>query len=165
MSDLNVLKQIYSPWRYPSNWIKNCRLFFRRYKWAYQRVTKGFADCDVWDLDVYYLHLFYATLNHLADITHGYPGTTEFPTPEVWDKYLRDMAMDFYKANESNDYYEHPAQDVWWEEVKDIDEPWNHQSAASKEMCNESVNIMRKQNKDMENGLDKMKHVFWHLWD
>lgn len=35
MNDLNVFKQLYCPWKYPSNWIKNITLFFRQFKWAY----------------------------------------------------------------------------------------------------------------------------------
>ena len=153
------------PLTYISNWPRNFRLFFRQFKWAYQRITRGYCDADTYDLDSYYLDLFHATINHLADTTHGYPGTEEFPTPEAWDKYLRDMAICFYRANESNDYYPHPAENEWWEEVSSFEEPWNHDSPKSKAMCDEAIQLIDKRVKDVENGMDMLKHVFFHLWD
>lgn len=167
MNKLNVFNQSYSPWKYPSNWIRNIRLFGRQFKWAYQRIVRGYCDYDVWDLDTYYLDLFYETLNHLADTTHGYPGNKEFPTPEAWDKYLRDMAMDFYKANEVNDYYSHPACDLWWESIKnkDITKTINTDNHYSSAMIAEANKNEEKRIQDMENGLEKMKAVFFHLWD
>lgn len=165
MNKLNVFNQYYSPWKYFSNWSGNFRLFFRQFKWAYQRITCGYCDYDVWDLDQYYLNIFYETLNKLADITHGYPGTEEFPTPELWENYLREMAMDFYRGNETNDYYPHPLEDSWWEEIKDLKEPWNYHSPKSKAMCNEAIELEKKRINDINTGFDKMKHVFGHLWD
>ena len=165
MNKLNVFNQYYSPWKYLSNWTGNFRLFFRQFKWAYQRITRGYCDADVWDLDSYYLDLFYDTINKLADITHGYPGTEEFSTPEAWDSYLRDMAMCFYRANESNDYYPHPAENEWWEEVSNMKAPWNHHSPKSEAMCDEAIKLSFQRVEDMEKGIDMLKHVFFNLWD
>ena len=89
----NVFKQLYSPWRYLSNWIRNIRLFFRRYKWAYQRAKRGYADCDIWDMDSWLLTLFHDSLNHLADNHCGWPGNEDFPEDENWTKYLKEMAQ------------------------------------------------------------------------
>lgn len=50
---MNILKFGYSPWKYPSNWFENIRQFFRNIKFAYQRVTRGYADPDIWDFDSY----------------------------------------------------------------------------------------------------------------
>lgn len=165
MEDLNVFKIHSDPWKYPANWIRNVRLFGRKCKWAYQRVTRGFCDYDAYDLDSYYLTLFYKTITHLADVTHGYPGDEEFPTPEAWDKYLRELAQYFYRANESNNYYPTPAEAAWWEEVKDLKEPWHHNSPATNAMIKETTDNYKLRRKDMEEGLDKLKHVFFNLWD
>ena len=53
MNKLNVFNTQWCPWKYPNNWIRNARLFFRQFKWAYQRMTRGFCDFDTWDLDSY----------------------------------------------------------------------------------------------------------------
>ena len=167
MNRLNVFNQYYCQWKYPSNWKGNIRLFFRQFKWAWQRATRGYCDSDVWDLDTFYLDLFYATLIRFADTTNGYPGTDEFPTPESWDKYLRDMAIDFYRAQESNDYYAHPAEDAWWEEVQN-ETPQNMLSKPTEKsikMCAEAADLAEKRTKDVEAGLKKMNHVFFNLWD
>ena len=140
-------------------------MFYRQFKWAYQRITKGFCDFDIWDLDNYYLELFYQTIIELANITHGYPGTEEFPTPEAWDKYLREMANNFYRANESNNYYNTPMENIWWEDVKNDCEPWNQRSQYSDAMLNEAYENDSKRNIELNLGLDKLKHVFRHLWD
>ena len=67
----NVFKQYYCPWRYPSNWIKNIRLFFRRYKWAYQRAKRGYADCDIWNFDSYLEKIISKGLRELEHTLRG----------------------------------------------------------------------------------------------
>ena len=56
MNPLNVFNNPYFSWKYPECWYKNIRMFFRSFKYAYQRITKGYAYCDTWDLDDYYTH-------------------------------------------------------------------------------------------------------------
>lgn len=165
MHRLNVFKQNYCPWKYPSNWRPNFRLFFRQFKWAYQRATRGYCDYDVWDLDSYYLDLFFVTLNHLADTAYGYPGTKEFPTYEDWQRALKEMAWHFFKANESNDYFPHPAEDKWWEAVKNDSEPWSRDDENSKAMLAESYVLASKRDIELKKGLEKLNKVFRHLWD
>ena len=159
----NVFKQLYSPWRYPSNWIGNIRLFFRRYKWAYQRAKRGYADCDIWDMDSWLLTLFHDSLNHLADNHWGYPGNDEFPDDESWTKYLKEMALKFYNANESNEAYPTPEADKWWEWIKEHDK--NIDNPYSETMFKEGNENDKKRDKEMHEGIKMLDHVFWSLWD
>lgn len=61
-------------------WI-NIKYFFGNLKFAWQRCVRGYADCDVWNMDTYLAQYIKAVLNHLENKGHGYP--LEF-TEEEW---------------------------------------------------------------------------------
>lgn len=161
----NVFKYGYSPWRCPSNWRENIEMFFRHFKWAYQRATQGFCDMDIWSLDSSILNYLSGTIERLADTCHGYPGDTRFPTPESWDKFLRGLAHDFYRANEWNDYYDHPAQDAWEKEIEGATDILEFNTPSSTAMLEEAKDLTEIRNKDLEVGLMKLGEVFHDLWD
>lgn len=60
---------------------------FTNFKHGWQRVTRGFADCDTWNLDDYILDLIPEMVEHLKENTHGFP-CMEFPSHEAWQNYL-----------------------------------------------------------------------------
>ena len=161
MHPLNVFNNPKLPLKYPSNWISTIRMWRRSFKYAYQRITRGIADCDYWDLDSYFLKIFVEGLDLLREKGWGYPGNEEFPTPESWHDYLKEMRDCFYRADESNDYYPTPKGDIWWKGVCAGEEDPD----ASKLMCHEEWSNFEKREKDMEKGLDMMKKVFFQLWD
>jgi len=168
MNRLNVFKNSYYRWCYPSCWWKNIRMFFRSFKYAYQRITKGFCDMDIWDLDNYYLNIFTGTLNYLANYHMGYPDRSPYETDEKWTKHLRETADCFYRANEMNEYYPTPASNVWWAYMKDkdfTDKKDAQAQAYSKAMATEETNNALKRKKDLEQGLDNLKDCFFDLWD
>lgn len=172
MNKLNAFNVKSCPWTYPSNWVSNIRLFGRKFKWAYQRVTRGFSDWDTWDLDQYFLKLIPAALRHLAKHTHGYPGTERFPTFESWQKYLLDMAELFERAeNEEGKYYPNPAEDAWGEVIAKWDNLWENHTF--KDPCPELSQKMYEIEKanqdrvdmDMRKAFEMLVEVFWSLWD
>lgn len=163
MNNLNVFKNPKLPLKYPSNWGAIIRTFFRSFKWAYQRVTRGFADYDVWDFDSFLLNILANGLEHLADTTMSYPGNEEFPTYESWAKFLREMAMHFRKAYEGNDYFLHPKEDLWWNEFKQKGD--NVDDNIVTDMLKEMHENEDKREEQLIIGLNKLKHVFFHLWD
>ena len=165
MNRLNVFKNPYYKWRYPSCWIKNIKMFYRSFEYAYQRITRGYADCDTFDLDSYYLDIFNGTLNHLADNHWGYPGTEEFPEDEDWIKYLKEMAQLFYQANESNEYYPTPEGDKWWEWIKTHHHSSTEDNPYGKAMFEEEKENSNKRIHDFHKAWDMMGKVFFHLWD
>ncbi len=134
--------------------------WFRVFKYAYQRVVRGYADCDIYNLDFYYLSLFEESLKSLAKESHGYP--SEFDTYQNWINYLNEMAQKFYQANESNNFYKTPQSDKWYawiEEHPAEDNPYINDMIEE-----ENMNYLARQ-KDMQDGLDMMKKVFFDLWD
>jgi hypothetical protein len=57
--------------------IKNLKYFVKNIKFAKQRITRGYADCDVWDFDKYLYSVIKGGLSTLSDIAVGYPSKYE----------------------------------------------------------------------------------------
>ena len=71
---MNLLK-IDNPYR-TFTWAWFSYFFFwlsRRPTYCYQRLTRGWADCDTWNLDYHLAELLAGTLKHLSEVSHGYP--------------------------------------------------------------------------------------------
>lgn len=70
----------------------------QRKKYMHQRIRRGFADCDIWNMDHFLLKLLPAMLRNLADGCTGYPDQLlldgkEMPQSfESYTDWLRDMA-------------------------------------------------------------------------
>ena len=70
--------------RYPPPW--------RRAKWNWQRMRRGWADCDAWSLDCYIARVLSGAVLQLAK-GHAYPGEgTEWDTPEKWEAHLKNLS-------------------------------------------------------------------------
>ena len=165
---LNVFKQIYSPWKYPSNWIRNIKLFFRRYKWAYQRATRGYCDYDIWELYPFYSNLFSATLNQLANTAQGWPGDETFPNYKDWIEYLKRMSQLFYRSNEANEYYPTPEGDKWWawlQEHKTADLINDNSNPYTTAMLQEERENDEKRKQDLYQAIEMLKKTWFDLWD
>lgn len=168
MNHLNVFKNPYYKWYYPDCWIKNARMFFRSFKYAYQRVTRGWANCDTWDLDDYLEHVIAGTLNYLADNHMGYPGNEKFPDDETWTKYLKDTAQKFYNGNEINDVYPTPEGDKWWNWVEDNlkeSDFLKDTNPYTEAMCAEEQKNAQQREADVQEGLKMIAAIWKNLWD
>lgn len=162
---MNVFKYGVAPWRHPANWWGNIKVFFRHFKWAYQRATRGFADCDVWNLDSSILEYLSGTLNHLADYHWGYPGDERFPTDESWTEFLKDMAQKFYQANEVNAFYPTPASDEWWEYYRNDSRNCEKMIQLKDAMLEEERENEHKRERDFAEAWSALGDVMWNLWD
>lgn len=138
---------------------QNIRLFFRRFKWAYQRATRGYCDFDIWEMDSFYLNLFRESLHELANTTNGYPSDMTF---EEWQKYLHKTAACFYRANEYNDYYPTPMYKKWREHGKKYP---TERNPYTEKMFEESKHNAELRNEDLAQGLFRLYERFNHLWD
>lgn len=63
----------------------------RPFLWRYQRMTRGWSDCDAWNLDTYLACILAGGLEWLAENAHGWPGE-EGQTYEDWQQELRQAA-------------------------------------------------------------------------
>ncbi len=62
--------------------------------WKWQRATRGYADCDVWNLNTYLLTWLPSAIRQLRDTGNSYPGEGhEYgKTAEDWDDTLTCLA-------------------------------------------------------------------------
>lgn len=90
------------------------KYFFRGFKYAYQRATRGYCDMDTWDLDIYYLNLFKNSLSAFTDLTNGWNDTKY----ETFDEYVTDIKSQIDKIDYVlSDVYE---ENEYWEEYSEI---------------------------------------------
>lgn len=165
MNKLNVFNNAKLPWRYPVNWGRRVKNFFYSFKYAYQRITRGFSDKDVWNLDEYYLNLFSAAIRQLAQYHNAYPGNEEFDTDEKWTEYLYKMSFDLKMASEWNDLYPTPAADAWYDGFQKGKYGFGEKNLQSEKMQEEAKNINELRERHLQEGLNAFSHVFRHLWD
>lgn len=167
MNKLNVFNVYYCPWKYIGNWKENIDIFLRNFKWAYQRITRGFSDYDAWDLDSHMTELWCQSLLYLAEHTHGYPGTDEFPTYEAWQSYLYKIvellrkSQEDYKCDEYVNKYE--------KNYDAITKVWGTRTPEEEEIVkkylDEEARIDTARTNYRNQALDMIKHVYGHLWD
>lgn len=114
MNDLNVfnIKWLYR-WRNPLNWPRNIKIIFRSFKMAYQRVTKGYCDWDIYDLDWYYSRLIGHSLKELGDITISHPYNIKY---EDWKKMLGELGDQFLYIGQ-DPLSLAPSCDAWGEDM------------------------------------------------
>lgn len=160
---LNCLTYGYLPLSYWKNWFRNIRQFFRNIKFAYQRITRGYCDRDVWDLDHYYSELFYQTINKLAEETYTYPAEYTF---EGWQDYLREMAQHFKNSQEwneneiNNTIKEHFNNMIKFKES----ESEEYENAKNKWLKLE-IEAAKYREDELNAGIDMLKKSFNNLWD
>ena len=75
----------------------------RSFKWLWQRMTRGWADCDTWSADAYLREVIPQMLEHLRDYMPGHPyGLTK----KKWDGILTKIVegFDAYRKINELDY-------------------------------------------------------------
>ena len=58
--------------------ISTTRSFFKSLKWAWQRVTKGYCEKDVWDIDSWFLSIIPCMIDDLKSNHIGFPGKLKY---------------------------------------------------------------------------------------
>ena len=66
---MNVFKRVYRK----SAILKNLSMLPRKIKWAWQRVTRGYANCDVWDIDYWFTTIMHNMLQDFLNINVSTP--------------------------------------------------------------------------------------------
>ena len=145
---LSVFNFWISPWRYLPNWKSNIKYFFRAFRNARQRATKGFCARDCWAVDEYLLHLLPALLTKFKEDNNGYPYSVD--SIEEWNKIIDRMINHFNAAKEG---YKNKYDDKYTisEELRD---KW----------LNEEHNIQEYKQKHLEEGFRLLTKYFRYLW-
>lgn len=126
-------------WLRPAGFLKNISRIPLGIKWAWQRVFRGFAECDTWNLDNYLLDIIIGGLRHLADYAHSYPES--FGSCENWQNWLRETANMIEEGNDIE----------WWYENE-----WPYEDTAKE---------MKRRQEVLDNGLARLIEHFKSLWD
>ena len=77
--------------------LNGIKTFFREIRWAFQRMKYGYSECDVWNIDSYFLQTIVPMLEDLQRNGISYPGGITF---EGWKDILDDMIYHFLEGNE-----------------------------------------------------------------
>jgi len=77
------------------------RIYIRAFKHYRQRLTRGWDDRELWNLDVTMAEFIYPRLKRLKEIQHGYPADLN---EEEWSEILDKMILAF-KLIKEEDYY------------------------------------------------------------
>lgn len=128
-----------------------------RYSW--QRARRGWADCDVWNVDVWFCAVAPEMLRHLANNHQGYPTTfadvagSDDDKSERWEKVLKQIAWDL----EAQARYE----EKWFGKnglycTIDREYPKQHEQCIAEEVA---------AFRQIESGLEDFKYWFFNLWD
>ena len=64
----------------------------RRFKYLWQRITRGFSDKELWNLDITIAKFIHPRLERLIEYQHGYP---EGWGEQSWKGALKKMARAF----------------------------------------------------------------------
>lgn len=88
-------------------------LVLRNIKYSFQRVTKGYCDKDLWNIDYWFMNLMPDMLQQFKETKHGFPScleTTEYVGEQEiscnneyhaeWDRILDNMIFLFREMNE-----------------------------------------------------------------
>lgn len=152
-----------SVWSYPQYYPlrhvwKNIELFFCRFRWAWERATKGYCAMDLLDLDTHLAGLLH---DMLLDFDKNRMGLLSSPSTGVLSDEessavlhqiaeLLDQIM--YEENYPNPYYEkwcdsgctdEEIEALWWEKIQ------------------ENSELMEA---DKDEAFELLKKYFFHLW-
>lgn len=85
----NIFRLFPYDWKRFHGFIGNIKYIPHMFKWAHQRIMRGYADCDVWSFDGFLATVIPAGLRELAQLD-SYPFS--FGTHEEWNKWLIETA-------------------------------------------------------------------------
>ena len=144
-------------------------------KAAWQRITRGWADADTWDLDHYLLEILPEMLEYLRLNSHGFPGPERgFPTFEDWSVFLRDEIIEHMKnaredqtvqinefQAEMDKYPITIEKDEQGNSVVKINEP----DELRKKWFAREVEISKWRQEEIEKALTSLAKVWFECWD
>lgn len=98
--------------KFPYTWRRirgiwgNIKYIPRMFKWAFQRMVRGYCDGDVWEFDTYLANVIVGGLRQLSKTTHTY--SDNFSSAEEWCSFLDSVANDIEEAMSENpgDFFE-----------------------------------------------------------
>lgn len=160
MSEISVFKYGRLSWRRP---IESIKLIFRRLKWGYQRIVRGYCDYDIWEMDYFLGTLLSDMCFNFADNASGWPDS-KFETYEDWVEYLQEMGRCFRFTKE--EVYPTPTLDKWADSISPYDNEWiNREDELTQAMREEDKRIFSERESYKDKALKMLDYVWFNLWD
>lgn len=179
---LNILTFGYIPCKTVAAIKSNFYQFFKNIKYAYQRIIRGYADCDRWNIDNYIAYLLPAMLMDLRENGNSYP---DFVDPSIvtsfedWQAVLQEMAEHFHNTLEWEEdipinkeimkiYDKTNAHILTPERIFEEDCKYDDKEAYLKDRetwfeLEKEASKFREEEKDL--ACDMLKKWFFYLWD
>lgn len=112
--------------------VKELKYLPHAIKYRFQRAFRGWADCDTWDMDFWFIEVVKPMLQHLRDTNMGHPVNL---TEEAWNVILDRMVflltgMDEETCSQQNTLWEGEDKDKAIEREMDI---WKYRDACKDE--------------------------------
>lgn len=146
-------------WKYGWLYELKPRTNYWRVRYFVQRGRRGWANCDVWNLDHYLARVIGETVHHLAKIDHGWPVSETYPTYESFVADLAKMADSFEHYTRLED-----------EELSDFYVDWKGDGHKGKHERSSmpTKEVTERSDKRRKETLDEMRRIVdvWpSLWD
>lgn len=136
-----------------------------------ERAKYGIAQADIICLHDYLGLVIANGLRLLAEYEHGWPGTEEFPTPEIWEAKLIEIAEKLEQASTTDRQVDIMYGEIDW----NLDEPvgleeddWLEKSTsgpAFREYSRRTDEINELARKNLTEAMDWLGKYWWALWD
>ena len=136
---------MYKLFNYSTLW-DNIKYLPRTIKYRFQRASRGWADCDTWNMDFWFMKVMRPMLQHLRDTHTSHPGNL---TEEAWNVVLDRMIFLLNEMDENTC----SQQNVFWK-GKDKDR------ALEREM-----DICKYRNSCKDEFFRLFSKYFYDLWD
>ena len=124
---LSIFRHI-SPysWKTFHGALENLSYIPRVFKWGWQRIMRGYADCDIWNFDSFLADLIPAGRRAL---TTGLSYPMDFKSCDEWHEWLNDTANMFDEGFD----------DDWWADLNMSIEETKVEGARRKEIATEAM--------------------------
>lgn len=182
LTSMNCLTFGYMPWRYPGNWFRNIRQFFRTLTMAWQRITRGYCYWDLFSIDYWHSNVMARALLDFKENAYSYPGKGAASTPEGWVRILEEIALNFWACDENNEAFLNEYEDVFHEvldkrmrqetesdyglTITYSDDGITAEGRANVEKWRDRFRENEeKRNKCKNRAMAKMQEWYYHLWD
>ena len=91
---------------------RKIKLFFKRIKWAVQRIKRGYSDMDIWNLSTFYPQLLINSLTTYRNETRCY--TLKCKNQEEWLKVVDSIIAKIQQYNEPINIEDNPYKDDYY---------------------------------------------------
>lgn len=144
----------------PIDWIKKYR---QRRKWMKQRLSRGWADCDVCNANTFIAEICEGILLHLSDAPVGYDDN-EFSSAQEYSITLIEIANHFKESNTWNV----DSKNIFLEEIEKFHSE-NPETEIPEDLKKaylaENQRLLNVANWHKNSALDGLKKCWYSLWD